>query len=35
LRHDKDKDVSEAAFDCDERANVKYKESEADYKLKR
>jgi len=26
--------VSEAAFDCDERGNVKYKESEEDCNLK-
>ncbi len=35
LRNDKETEVSEMAFDCDERSNIKYKESDAEYKLKK
>jgi hypothetical protein len=34
LKNDIDNEVSEIAFDCEMRANVKYKESEQDYKAK-
>lgn len=34
LKNDLDNDVSETAYDCEQRANVKYKETEADYQAK-
>lgn len=35
LKNDKDGEVSETAFDCDEQANIKYKESDKDFKNKK
>ena len=34
LKNDSNQDVSETAFDCDDRANIKYKESEEEYRKK-
>jgi hypothetical protein len=34
LKNDYNQDVSETAFDCDDRANIKYKESEEEYRRK-